>query len=233
MSDPRLPQVFDADDPPVTCSVCWKARPHRRAEFERILDGMVEAALAFEGHLGVNVFHPSGPDDTRFHVVVKFDSLSHFRRWELSDERGRWLSAAAPFVLDPPTVQVLTGLETWFALPDRPSMVAPARYKMWLLTWLAVFPIVVLVRATLGPPFLDQLPLVVQALVLSGVLVPTMIFLVMPRMTRLFAGWLYPSTHLDEHRGPAAQRDPVLRPARMRRSGRAVAAPAARRGERR
>lgn len=191
-STAELPEVFDADDPPVTCSVCWKAKPHNRPQFEQILDGMVRAAMAFEGHLGVNVFHPTGPLDPGFHVVVKFDSLSHFRAWERSEERSRWLSEAAPFVLDPPNVQVLTGLETWFALSDRPSMVAPARYKMWLLTWGAVFPIVVLVRATLGPLFLDRLPMVVQALVLSGILVPAMIYVVMPRMTKLFAWWLYP-----------------------------------------
>ncbi len=207
MGDVRLPQVFDADDPPVTCSVCWKARPDKRPEFERVLDGMVRAAMSFEGHLGVNVFHPAAPLDTRFHVVVKFDSLSNFRSWERSQERTRWLSEAAPFVLDPPAVQVLTGLEAWFALPDRPSVVAPARYKMWLLSWGAAFPIVVVVRAMLGPPLLDRLPMVVQALVLSGILVPTMVYVVMPRVTKLFARWLYPSMGAIAGRGPSGSRD--------------------------
>ena len=172
--------MFDADDPPVTCSVCWRAKPHVRSESEQILDGMVRAAMAFEGHLGINVFHPAGPLDTGFHVVVKFDGLNHFRAWERSEERSRWLSDAAPVVLGPPNVQVLTGLETWFALPDRPSIVAPGRYKMWLLTWGAVFPVVVLVRATLGPLFLNRLPMVMQALALSGIRVPAMIYVVMP-----------------------------------------------------
>ena len=47
--------------------------------------------------------------------------------------------------------------------------------------------------ALLGP-FLNPLPLVLRTLVLTAVLVPLMTYVVMPRLTRLFTWWLYPST---------------------------------------
>ena len=194
----RLPQVINADDPPVTFSARWRVAPGRELEFEQVLDGMVREAATYIGHLGVNIFHPTSAAHSEFHIIVKFDALSNLRRWLDSGARLDWLEKAEPFELAPPAVQVLTGLETWFALPGHQPLLAPARYKMWLVSWLAVFPLVVVIRATLGPLFLDHLPLAVQALILSGILVPLMTFVVMPRMTRVFSRWLYPCFHQGE-----------------------------------
>jgi antibiotic biosynthesis monooxygenase (ABM) superfamily enzyme len=86
----------------------------------------------------------------------------------------------------------LHGLETWFALPERTGVAAPSRAKVWLLTWLAVFPVILAVRLALRPLDLDRWPMAAQAFVLSGLLVPLITFVVMPAVTRLFANWLYP-----------------------------------------
>jgi antibiotic biosynthesis monooxygenase (ABM) superfamily enzyme len=88
-------------------------------------------------------------------------------------------------------VRTLTGLETWFTLPAKPGAPSPPRYKMAVVTWLAVFP-TVLVIFSLFSPVLNMMPTVLRTLVFTLVMVTLMTYVIMPRMTRLFSFWLYP-----------------------------------------
>ncbi|GAB6939821.1 hypothetical protein ACQP60_19760 [Isoptericola variabilis] len=65
----------------------------------------------------------------------------------------------------------------------------PQRYKMAVVTWIAAYPLITLLLSV-GAPLIRRLPVVVTTLVLSMTLVCLMTFVVMPLMTRLFAGWL-------------------------------------------
>ena len=53
-----------------------------------------------------------------------------------------------------------------------------------LLTWIAIWPLITALLI-LGDPLLAALPLPLRTLLLTGVLVPLMSFVVMPRLTRL------------------------------------------------
>lgn len=44
--------------------------------------------------------------------------------------------------------------------------------------------------------FFGMLPLVLRVAVVTEIAVPTMTYLLMPQMTRLFSWWLYPSTEM-------------------------------------
>ena len=88
-------------------------------------------------------------------------------------------------------VHVLTGLETWFTLPSKVGEPSPPRYKMVVVTWLGVFPIVMIIFSVFGH-WLSLLPTLVRTLVFTAVMVTLMTYVVMPRMTRLFSFWLYP-----------------------------------------
>lgn len=81
--------------------------------------------------------------------------------------------------------QVLTGLESWFTLATQPG------YKMAIVTWVTIFPLITLVMVA-SAPLLGRLPLVARLAVTTGVTVPLMIWVVMPRVTRLLHRWLYP-----------------------------------------
>ena len=87
--------------------------------------------------------------------------------------------------------RVLTGLETWFTLPSKPGEPAPPRYKMAVVTWIAVFPLASAIFAV-TQPLLGGLPVVLCTLAFTLIMVTTMTYVVMPRMTRLFSFWLYP-----------------------------------------
>ena len=178
-------------DPPVTAVASRRVRPGREAEFEEWVSGILSAAAEFPGYLGSNIIRPGDSDDDEFHIVFKFDHASNLKRWEGSRERSEWLRKSRDLILEKENVRVLTGLETWFTLPSRPGEPAPPRFKMAVVTWLAVFPLATAIFA-LTHPLLGGLPTVIRTLVFTIIMVTLMTYVVMPRMTRLFSFWLYP-----------------------------------------
>lgn len=57
---------------------------------------------------------------------------------------------AADFEGDNAT-RVLTGMEGWFALPASDTKLPPPRHKMAVVTWLGIFPLVLIFSAVVGP----------------------------------------------------------------------------------
>ena len=70
-----------------------------------------------------------------------------------------------------------------------PQPVAPPRWKLAALSWFGVFPVVTAMLAVAGP-WLDRLPLVARTFALTAAVVPAMVFVVMPALTRTFRSWL-------------------------------------------
>jgi antibiotic biosynthesis monooxygenase (ABM) superfamily enzyme len=180
-----------ADDPPVTIIAVHRVSPGKEKAFEEIMSNLIEAAMTFEGHLGANVIRPSNSEDSQYHIIFKFDRKSNLQRWENSEIRHQWLMRLAEMTQESLPYQILTGLETWFTLPGQRTIKPPPRYKMALVTWLAIFPLIIVINLLFGH-FLSALPLVLRSLVLTVMLVSLMTYVVMPRMTRLFSRWLYP-----------------------------------------
>jgi antibiotic biosynthesis monooxygenase (ABM) superfamily enzyme len=178
-------------EPPVTVVISRRVKRGCEPAFEAFLLGVTAACSMFPGYLGSNVFRPVNTDDPEYRIIFKFDRLSNLRHWETSAERQHWFTQAEALTEAPPTIQVLTGLETWFTLPGKASITPPPRYKMALVTWLAIFPLVTAISIVLSGE-LSHLPIAVRAMVVTAIAVPTMTYLLMPQMTRLFAWWLYP-----------------------------------------
>ena len=88
-------------------------------------------------------------------------------------------------------MQTITGLEAWFSLPDCAINVHPPKYKMALLVWLGVFTLVTLFSFLIGPLIQDW-PLLARVFATTLFVVPTLTYLVLPFLTRLFSRWLYP-----------------------------------------
>ncbi|MBO9998463.1 MAG: hypothetical protein J7641_05555 [Cyanobacteria bacterium SID2] len=179
------------DDPPVTLSVARKVKPGCEEAFEKFISGVTAAAMTFEGYLGATIIRPSDPKDLEYRIIFKFDRRSNLLRWQESECRRQWLARAESLTLGSPIIEVLTGLETWFTLSSRQPVIPPPRYKMAVVTWIAIFPLVNLINVLLGPALAPLAP-VGRSFVSTAILVPLMTYVVMPRMTRLFAKWLYP-----------------------------------------
>ena len=172
-------------------SVTHTIKPGCEKAYEALMVGINEAARRFPGYQRREVIKTPGADTLRYPVILHFDTEANLRRWADSPERQEWLNRMSGMMVESTPLQVLTGLETWFTLAEAGPMVPPPRYKMMIVTWLAIFPLITAINA-IAAPLLDPLPVVVRALLMTSIAVPTMTYLVMPRMTRLFRRWLYP-----------------------------------------
>jgi antibiotic biosynthesis monooxygenase (ABM) superfamily enzyme len=185
--DPERPAGVQG---PVTTTVTRRVKPGHEAAYEGFLAGISGAARAFPGYLGVEVFRPAPDQGDEYRMVYRFDSVAHLHTWLDSAEHTAWLERAKPHVAGPIQTQVLTGLEGWFTLPTQPGVAPPPPYKMALVTWATIFPLITVIVVVLAP-LLGGLPLVVRLAVTTGVTVPLMTWVVMPRVTRLLHRWLY------------------------------------------
>jgi antibiotic biosynthesis monooxygenase (ABM) superfamily enzyme len=66
---------------------------------------------------------------------------------------------------------------------------APPRHKMALLTWPGAWALITLILWLLGPA-MATLPLPLRTLVISALMVVGLTWVVIPYLTRMFAGWL-------------------------------------------
>lgn len=178
-------------DPPVTVVISRKVQPQYRVAFEEFISGITSAAATFEGHLGVNISRPNTPENNEYKIIFKFDRASNLRIWQQSETRRQWLARAESLCLEKPTVQILTGLETWFTLQSAKLSNRPPRYKMAVIILTTIIPIKILNNFTLVP-LLSSLPFLIRNLMTSIIMVLMMTYVIMPRMTRLFSKWLYP-----------------------------------------
>lgn len=84
----------------------------------------------------------------------------------------------------------------------------PPRWKVAVLTWVGIYPLITTLLWVLGP-VLGGLPLPAVTLALTIVLVSLMTFVVMPALTRAFRGWLHGPRPAAGTSSRAGQRAPV------------------------
>lgn len=92
---------------------------------------------------------------------------------------------------EPERIEALTGLEGWFELPVKPDRSSPKRYKQAILAWVGVMVVTLLLQPLLDP-WLPNLPRLLAIAMISAITVGLLTYLVMPQITRIFKGWLYP-----------------------------------------
>ena len=175
---------------PVTVAFTRAIRPGKVKEFEDCVAGISEAASHFEGYLGTNVIRPYGGARPEYTVVVRYETPAHLKAWEDAPVRLEWVSRLDDLTLGEMTQARIGGLEYWFTPSNAPL---PPRWKMAVLTWLALFPQVYWVPGLLRRLYGEQHPAVQTAASLA-VIVALMTWVVMPVMTRLFSFWLAPKS---------------------------------------
>lgn len=174
---------------PVTTVVHRRIRPGLEQEFETWLGGVIRAASVLPGHEGAVVLRPAAREVM---LVFRYATQKHLDAWVASKERADWLARGAELTDGAPVVQTQSGLETWFTLPGKPAQTPPPRWKMALLTWLALSPVILVISAIFGPA-MSSWPEVPRIFASAGLSVLMMTWMVMPLVTRALWKWLYPA----------------------------------------
>ncbi|MEQ8264960.1 antibiotic biosynthesis monooxygenase [Pseudohaliea sp.] len=182
---------------PVTVVVSRRVQRGREADFEMLSTAMTERASAFPGYLGATMFRPAAAEDPEYRIVFKFRDRETLAAWESSAERTELLGEIEALLQEPSEREVLSGIVTWFTLPGQNPVQPPPRYKMTLVSWLALYPAVTLMFLLFGD-LLARLPLPLRTLLVTAAVMLLMSYVLMPRMTRWFAFWLFPRDRSEE-----------------------------------
>ncbi len=177
-------------DEPITVTVARTVLPDHRQSFEDWADGIQSRMSDYPGHLGSTMLSP-GPGEDEYHIVYRFADAETLRNWEHSEERARWLAKLEEMVESERFAHV-TGLESWFTLPDRADQ-RPPRWKMVVVTSTVIFALQLPIQAFLLSTLLHW-PLVLRAAIMSLAMTMLMTYVVMPRATKLLRRWLYPKS---------------------------------------
>ena len=183
---------MDESNDLVTLDIQHHVKPAAKDSYESWLKKIAHEGQHFKGHLGVNVIRPHGAANT-YTIVLRFDSHENLTGWIQSETRKLLVQEAQPFLSAEEDLELKTGLEYWFTPPSgNPPRAKP--FKQFLVTLSAIFPLTLVVPWALHPLFAlssaFRIPIVAQFVVVV-VIVALMVYVVMPRYTRLVAGWLF------------------------------------------
>jgi uncharacterized protein len=170
---------------PVKIVLERRVRPGAKDPFEAWVRDVVATASRSGTLQGSSVL--SRDDD--YFVLLRFASQQDLARWQSSPEVTDLLTKGDALATSPSLAPcVKTGLETWFTVPGMPTPThAPPRWKMALVTWLALMPLVI-ASGKVVPPEWPLLPKVALSTLIPVV---ALTWVVMPNLTRVLHGWLY------------------------------------------
>lgn len=165
----------------------------KESEYEEWLDEIGPVCRSFEGNIDWQIIRPIRDLTFRFTVIIRFDTLVNLKKWMDSSERKNLIKKARPILAHDDVYHIDSGLDFLFRA-ESPTAKTPARWKQYLVTWSAIYPLSILIPM-LMIPLLDYLGIRVNryfdAFFISGIIVFVMFFWLMPRYTKLIGKWLY------------------------------------------
>jgi antibiotic biosynthesis monooxygenase (ABM) superfamily enzyme len=175
------------------------------AHFVRVISALKKVAgVFFGGYLGAQIIQP-GQDlevqDSMYHILLAFSTQAPLDAWNASPERELGLEAAKLFIEGPTTIKPLSGLGFWF----RNSQQGPARWKVAVVTWMGILPMVYFLFWITADAlrFWTLLPCI-PVLTLAFVLIMT--WVIAPQLTKLLRPWLF-ARHEDLKKLPVLTRE--------------------------
>lgn len=175
--------------PPIHVAIRRRVTPGKEAEFEASLLDFFQRSMFFPGVLGAQILRPGeGASPLEYGILRTFESEAARDAFYESALFKTWNSQVAPLLAEVAyDRRDLHGLEAFFRGEHGP----PPRWKMAIVTWLGVYPCVVLWSTLLGP-FLSPLPRVLATAVVTAAVVITLAWGVMPFLTKVLRPWLRP-----------------------------------------
>jgi len=173
----------------VTVVVSRNVFPGHEREYDDWVRRLVEAAKEAPGNRGVTMLIPEPGKAGLYHVVLRFADEKSVHIWETSYVRQKLSHEADAFSRR--SRQEATGLETWFSIPECPELETPPRWKMFIVTCIAVY-----IVASIIVPLLDIIfegaNFFLLNILTTVLLVGILTWAAMPWFSRyVFRKWLY------------------------------------------
>ncbi len=176
-----------------TVVITHRLRENALAAYEDWLQEIAPLCKASPGHLDWHIVRPIPGLSETYTIVIRFDTIDHLRAWMESPTRARLIEKVQHLFVTGDDFFISSGLDFWFT-PAEAKAKVPIRWKQYLVTWSAIFPLA-LVVPLLVTPLLHFLGLpnnrFVGTFTVTGVVVFLMVYVVMPRYTKVLRRWLF------------------------------------------
>lgn len=175
----------------VTFVVRHRVKAGEVEKYEAWLKHIIAVASGREGHLGVDVFRSHSDGLPLFTSVLRFASIEHLQAWISSDERKRLIADAEDLLASYEVLEINNVPEFWF-IPEEGNE-APRRWKQAVITFIIILPLSIGIPILWQPVFAHFPWLgghLQSSVVITLSIVLLVVYLFMPAVTRLFAGWL-------------------------------------------
>lgn len=177
----------------VTLVITHRVRDDRQAEYEKWMKEIGPLCRASPGNLDWQIIEPIPDFSSTYTVIVRFDSRANLQAWTASPVRARLVDQAKPFLASGDDIFIRSGLDFWFA-PMEANTPVPARWRQSLVTWSVIYPLVLGVPMFVSPALrLIGVPehRLFTPFVVTGTIVVLMVYVIMPRYTKLVKRWLF------------------------------------------
>jgi antibiotic biosynthesis monooxygenase (ABM) superfamily enzyme len=176
-----------------TVVITHRVRHGRHADYDRWLDEIAPVCRASPGHLDWHIVRPIPGLSETYTVIIRFDTREHLREWMESPARRRLIETVHPLLATGDDFFVSSGLDFWFT-PAGAKATVPVRWKQYLVTWSAIYPLALGVPLAITP-VLRRIGVpgnvFLTTLAVTGCVVFLMVYVVMPRYTALIRRWLF------------------------------------------
>ncbi|HSI44094.1 MAG TPA: antibiotic biosynthesis monooxygenase [Methylotenera sp.] len=165
----------------------------QQPQYEAWLSEIGPVCKASQGLLDWHIIRPITGLTNTYTVIIRYDNHDHLKNWIESEDRERLLSKIENVLANKEDVHINSGLDFLFSqVGEKPK--TPVRWKQFLLTWSAIFPLVFCLPLLLLP-ILRWLNVpnnhLLNTLIVTGAVVSLMVYVVMPRYTKLVRRWLF------------------------------------------
>ncbi len=184
---------LDPVDNGATAVITHRIQSGKESRYEEWLNEIGPLCRSSEGHLDWHVIRPIPGLTATYTVIIRFDTRRHLQNWMDSDHRSRLIEKVKPILSKDDDFFIQSGLDFWFT-PEGARAKVPVRWKQFIVTWSAIYPLVLVVPFIIVPllrhlglsphPYLDSL-------FISGTVVALMVYLIMPRYTKIVHRWLF------------------------------------------
>jgi len=176
-----------------TVVITHRVEDGHQAGYEAWLEEVRPCCSRYPGFVDSQIIRPVAGLTGTFTVVIRFDTREHLEAWMGSDVRKSLVEKARPLLAKDDEFYIQSGLDFWF-VPDGAKARVPVRWKQFLVTWSAIYPLALFVPLLLLPA-LRALGVLenryTDTLIVSAVIVALMVTLIMPNYTRLVRHWLF------------------------------------------